>query len=43
MRRYSRELDGWDPPSFEVTREQAAAVSDEVAAEHLEVQTADDE
>jgi sulfopropanediol 3-dehydrogenase len=25
VRRYSRELDGWDPPSFEVTDEQVAA------------------
>jgi sulfopropanediol 3-dehydrogenase len=28
VRAYSRELDGWDPPSFEVTADQVASASD---------------
>ncbi|HEY2005638.1 MAG TPA: histidinol dehydrogenase, partial [Solirubrobacteraceae bacterium] len=28
VRAYSRELDGWDPPSFEVTGDQIAGASD---------------
>ena len=30
LRRYSRDLDGWDPPSFELTREQIASAGDHV-------------
>lgn len=28
VRAYSRELDGWDPPSFEVTADQVVSASD---------------
>jgi len=36
VRSYSRELDGWDPPSFEVTREQIAAAEAELPATLLD-------
>jgi Histidinol dehydrogenase len=32
VRAYSRDLDGWDPPSFEVTSDQIAAASDSLPA-----------
>jgi sulfopropanediol 3-dehydrogenase len=32
VRAYSRELDGWDPPSFEVTADQIATASDSLPA-----------
>jgi sulfopropanediol 3-dehydrogenase len=36
LRAYSRELDGWDPPSFEVGREQVAAATASLPASLLE-------
>lgn len=33
VRAYSRELDGWDPPSFEVTADQVAEASDSLTDE----------
>ena len=33
VRAYSRELDGWDPPRFEVTRSQVAAAADAIGSE----------